>query len=118
VIKPDSSKLKEMFDTPKAIKQITPMQQNREHRRIPRMPRRTRRGILPPINERRNESWSFAQACLRFSNPRLQKRQPLLVRPRLLPRLLPFPRVMMHEQRAMILLDLDRGCGRRAGIFE
>lgn len=40
------------------------------------------------------------------------------MRPRFLPRVLPFPRMMVHEQRAMVLLDLDGGGRRRPGIFE
>lgn len=40
------------------------------------------------------------------------------MRSRLLPRLFPFHRVVMQEQGAMILLNLDHGGGRRARILK
>ena len=55
---------------------------------------------------------------LRFPQAAFQERQPLRVTPRLLPRLLPIHRVMMHEQRAVILLDLGGGSGGLAGMVE
>src|ERR1044071_2896778 len=55
VMNPDSSRLKEMFNTPKVIRQTIPSHKSHEHSNVPAVPGQIRLTILFTINGNRQE---------------------------------------------------------------
>ena len=84
-----------------------------KHAEIPAVPRSRRFDIFRARNGYGHESCPLAEPAVRVLQLGFEKQELVLPCLDLLPVHSPFRRVMMHEERAVILLDLFGGRGRR-----